>query len=626
VQIVANGGPRYNPSDFDEWAKDPKAKPTAEVGELRLDPNAEPPADRFQALLANDSRCKATWERTRTDLHDSSPSGYCWALATAAVQAGWTDQEVCDLLVAWRARHKADRKPVSWYVTTISNVRAGQAEHPTLATDGGNAERFAREHGADLRYCHPWRKWLAWDGSRFPEDQTGEVDQRAKQTTRAMLRDAAKIADDDKRKKAVQWALASDSRAKREAMIVLATSEPRIPITPDQLDRDPWLFNVANGTIDLKTGNLRPHSREDLLTKIAPVEYLPNATRPMWERFIADVLPDPDVRRFVQKAVGYSLTGSIREQIMLFLYGTGANGKSVLLTVLLWLLGDYGMQATPDVLVAHGTDRHPTELADLCGKRLVATIEVEEGRQLAESLVKWLTGGDTIRARRLYENHWSFQPTHHIWLVANHRPVVRGQDYALWRRLRLVPFTVTIPEEQRDPDLAEKLKDEAAGILAWAVEGCLAWQREGLQAPVGVKVATDTYKSEQDTVGRFITDKCIEGPHGRVKAGDLYREYRSWAEAAGERPMTQTAFGTRLGDRGLAREKDRTGWWWVGLALVTTEHEDDPVTGVTGFGPFSGNFPARDFTKKSLPNQPLNPSQPVTRDRVPGEDDMAVPS
>lgn len=486
------------------------------------------------------------------------------------------------------------------------DVAAALAAVPakTLATDGGNAERFAREHAADLRYCHAWHKWLVWDERRWSEDATGEVDRRAKATSRAMLADAATIADDDKRKAAVKWAMVTDSRGKREAMIALATSEPGIPIVPGDLDRDPWLLNVGNGVVDLRTGRLRSHDRADLLTKLAAVEYAPTATRPQWERFIADVLPDLEVRRFVQKAVGYSLTGSVREQVMFFLYGTGANGKSVFLSTVLALLGDYGMQAVPDILVAHGADRHPTELADLCGRRLVATVEVEEGRRLAESLVKLLTGGDRIRARRMYEDAWSFEPTHKLWLAANHRPAVRGQDYAIWRRIRLVPFTVTIPEDRRDPDLTDKLASELPGILAWAVEGCLAWQREGLRAPEGVKVATESYRTEQDTVGRFIEEACLVAPGIRVRSGDLYRRFKGWCEEAGERPCTQTAFGLRLGDRGLVSKHTNRGAIWFGIGLVPL----DQVTGSDGFDPVFGNFSRERARIEKFPETAPNPS------------------
>jgi P4 family phage/plasmid primase-like protien len=452
-----------------------------------------------------------------------------------------------------------------------------------LSTDGGNAELFASEHRHELRHCHPWGKYIVWAEQRWAEDHTGAVDRMAKATVRGMLKRASELADEDARKRAVRHALITDSRGRREAMTALAASEADIPITPEQLDAPPLLLNVTNGTVDLHTGKLQPHQRGDLLTKLAPVAFDPAATCPRWDAFLAEVLPDPEVLAFVHKAVGYSLTASVVEQVLFFVHGPGANGKSVFLTIMLYILGDYGMQAVPDILVASKGDRHPTELADFYQKRLVATVEVEEGRRLAESLVKWLTGGDLMRARRMREDFWSFQPTHKLWLAANHRPVIRGQDYAIWRRIRLIPFTTTIPEARRDANLVEKLKLEAPGILRWAVDGCLAWQREGLRAPAAVAAATEGYREEQDIVGRFITDRCILGQNLTVKAGDLYRAFKVWCDATGERAMSQTAFGLRLGDRGLRNEHQRTGRWWVGVALLTDDRD-----GCDGFEAFSG--------------------------------------
>src|SRR5919107_5291637 len=266
------------------------------------------------------------------------------------------------------------------------------------------------------------------------------------------------------------------------------------------MDASPDLLNVLNGTIDLRTGELRPHRREDLITKMAPVEYDPNSPVPAWAATLERVLPSPDLRAFFKKLCGYAISGETSEHLLPVLYGTGANGKSTVLSTLLAAAGDYGMQAAPDLLVAK-KGAHPTEVADLFGMRLVASIEVEDGRRLAESLVKQLTGGDKVRARRMRQDFWQFEPTHKVFMAVNHKPEVRGTDTAIWRRIRLIPFTETIPPGEQDKKLPEKLRAELFGILAWCVEGCLEWQREGLQAPEEVRRATGQYRSEMDVIG-----------------------------------------------------------------------------------------------------------------------------
>lgn len=455
-----------------------------------------------------------------------------------------------------------------------------------LTTDGGNAEQFAADHGSLVRYCHPWAKWLAWDGRRWELDARGRLMQQSKATTRAMLREAAGEADDDRRKARVRWAMASDSRPRREAMLALAQSEPGIPVLPDELDRDPWRLCVQNGTVDLHTGELRRHDPRDLITKIAPVAFDPSADAPRWRRFLEEVLPDADVRSYVQRAAGYSLSGDVSEQCLFFAYGVGANGKSTFLATLRDLLGDYAIQARPDLLMSHHGERHPTELTDLYARRFVATIEAEEGHRFDEALVKWLTGGDSIRARRMHEDLWEWRPTHKLWLAANYKPVIRGGDLAIWRRIRLVPFTVTIPEGQRDPHLVETLRGESAGILRWAVDGCLAWQADGMGAPAAVRAATSEYQDEMDVIKRFISDHCTVGHFAQVSAKALYKDFLGWCSDQRERDMSQQMFGRRLTDRGYQRERRRDGYWWTGIGLVLATCEPcEPLEANPGLFP-----------------------------------------
>jgi putative DNA primase/helicase len=414
-------------------------------------------------------------------------------------------------------------------------------------TDLGNSERFSNQHGEDARYVYPWRSWLTWTSQRWQPDAGGVTVRMAKETVRSIYSEAADAEDADRRKAIVGHARRSESRSRIEAMIALAQSE--MPIMPDGLDTDPWLLNVSNGTLDLKTGELREHDRDDLITKLAQVEYDATAKAPIWEKFLEQILPDEAVREFVRRLAGYSLTGSTREHVLPILYGSGANGKSTFVNVLMAAMGDYASQTAPDLLLAK-QGSHPTELADLFGARLVAAIEVNDGRRFNEALVKQLTGGDTIKARRLYQDFWEFAPTHTVWMAVNHRPDVRGTDQAIWRRIKLIPFTTAIPPEEQDTELPEKLLEELPGILAWAVRGCLDWQRSGLGEPDEVRRATNQYRAHMDVLAGFLDERCVIDQKAWAKFGNLYADYTEWAEAAGEHPESKRRFGDSLAERG----------------------------------------------------------------------------
>jgi putative DNA primase/helicase len=438
-------------------------------------------------------------------------------------------------------------------------------------TDLANAERFIARHGEDVRYCYPWRTWFVWAGPRWEPDTTGKVHRLAKDTVRSIYREAAEAESESRRKELARHAQRSEAEAKIRAMLELAKSE--VPISPDELDADRWVLNCQSGTIDLVgSGELMAHRREDLITKIAPVEYAPEADAPTWRATLQRVLPNPEIRAFFKRLCGYALTGGTAEHVLPILYGTGANGKSTVLNALLDTLGDYAAQAAPDLLIAK-RNSHPTELADLFGKRLVAAIEVEDGRRLAESLVKQLTGGDRVKARKMRQDFWEFEPTHKVFMAVNHKPTVRGTDTAIWRRIRLIPFTETIPPAEQDKRLPEKLRKERAGILRWAVEGCLEWQREGLQAPGQVRKATRDYRAEMDVIAAFIDEECILAEHATTTAKALYSAYKAWCEENGEKPEAQRGFNGRLRERGFESGRMTTGarkgaveWYGIGLA------------------------------------------------------------
>jgi len=441
-------------------------------------------------------------------------------------------------------------------------------------TDLGNAKRFIRQHGQDLRYVPLWGKWLAWDGTRWAVDDTYAVTHRAKETIRSLYGEVGSIQDDEKRRSFAQHIARSESHSRIKDMIELAKSEPGIPVAPQQLDADPWALNLVNGTLDLRTGQLRPHAREDLLTKLAPVAYDPEAPCPQWEAFLSRIFAgDVELIRFVQKAVGYSLTGLTQEQCFFILYGAGANGKSTLIQTISALLRDYARQTPTETLLIQRGDGPRNDLARLQGARFVSASEVEGGRKLAEALVKQLTGGDTLTARYLYKEHFEFQPTFKIWLAVNHKPGVQGTDHAIWRRMRLLPFTVTIPAAEQDKQLTERLRTELPGILRWAVEGCRAWQQEGLEPPSAVKRATGDYRAEMDVIAAFIQDCCVLGDNHQVSTSELYAEYQGWCEQMGESPVTPKGLAAALQERGCTSGRNSRGRLWCGIALKEDEPE-----------------------------------------------------
>ena len=442
--------------------------------------------------------------------------------------------------------------------------------HPT---DLGNAKRLVRQHGRDLHYVPAWGRWIVWNGQKWAVDETGEVMRRAKSTILALHAKASRLTDKKKRADLTKHALHSESRPRLEAMIALAQSEPDISVAADQLDANPWLLNVANGTVDLCSGALRPHRREDLLTKRVDIPYDPQAACPLWTATLDRVLNNnSNLTSFFQRAVGYSLTGITREQTLFFLHGLGANGKSTITRTMLTTVGAYGTQAEPELLLAKRGDRHPTGVADLQGRRMVVSTEVEQGARMAEVLVKQLTGEDRIKARLMRQDFFEFEPSFKLWLVANHKPQIRGTDHAIWRRILLIPFVVTIPESARDKHLLSKLKAELPGILSWAVQGCLDWQRQGLAPPDEVLAATNAYRGEMDVVAGFLDDECVLDANIKVRVKDLYEAYTQWCHRSNENALPKNDFRGRLIERGLAAPQKSTGgdmhWFGIGLKTV----------------------------------------------------------
>lgn len=465
-------------------------------------------------------------------------------------------------------------------------------------TDLGNAQRLIHWHGREIRYS-PALGWLAWDGSCFKQDSTEAVRGMAHDVCRKKIRLEAPLAGDlaakhaakegasakgiDEARKAAEqqvmgWASKSESTGRVSAMVREGLAIPGVSHDVVAFDRDPWLFNCPNGTLDLRTGDLRPHDRADLITRTSPVPYVKGAQAPRWRRFLHEVFPGPEgatIVDYLQRLVGYALTGSVREQVAVFCVGDGSDGKSVFFNVVRHVLGPYARAAPSKFLEESVSDQHPTELADLRGIRWLACQETEEGKRLAEQKLKQLTGGDPIKARFMRQDWFEFMPTHQIVVACNHRPVIMGTDHGIWRRIHVVPFTQQFKGDEADKGLTETLYAEAAGILVWAVEGCMAWQRAGLLPPRAVLEHVQAYRREMDTLAAFVEERCVLEPGASVERRDLYIAYGRWCEENGYTPWKQPTFTRKLGDRRFDGKKLETSKVegerkWIGLRLRLT--------------------------------------------------------
>ena len=509
--------------------------------------------------------------------HDDIGRKHAAAVRASLAQVGVTAEIVQAATGKDAADHLDDLKQsLATFVPLVLHEvpPRGQGEREYNPTDLGNAERLIASHGQDLHYVYPWSRWLVWTGSRWEPDESGEAERRLKDTLRQLLVDASEINSDDKRKALVRHVLASEKAGSIRGALELARSEVGVPIKPDQLDANPMILNVLNGTIDLTTGELRPHDRDERLSKLAPVTFDLAATAPRWLAFLETILPDPEVRAFVQRFAGYCLTGSTGEQVLAIFWGRGANGKSTFIEALRFVLGDYGQQAPAETFTERRGDSIPNDVARIRGARLVAATELAEGRRLNEALVKRMTGGDTMVARFMRAEFFEFPMLAKVIIATNHKPEIRGTDEAIWRRIRLVPFTVTIPEGERDHGLADALQAEAAGILAWCVAGCLAWQEHGLGVPEAVMTATSAYRADQDVLGQFLDDRCTIDDNAVTKASELLNAYGYWRMENGGDELTAKEFGLRLADRGFVSGRTNTGRTWKGLAITRISVSD----------------------------------------------------
>lgn len=501
-------------------------------------------------------------------------------------------------------------------------------EIQSLRTDAANADAVFAEYKLEsFRYVTEWASWIAWDGKRWAQGgrdtvvqavirvarlrylnarvQLREVQAQIEATKAGVLEERVEENGDEhagppkrrqRRKVApdlakletqltylaslLKWYEISQNTPRANACVSLLQGVLAVRLA--ELDTNPWLFNVANGTIDLRTGELRDHDRSDLLTQLSDVEHDPAATCPTWLAFLDVVMGRSEAMRFyLQRVVGYQMTASTREQCLVFHFGEGSNGKSTFRGIVQAVLGEYAAAAPRGLLLASkGPSAHPAELARLYGKRFAACAEVGENDSIDEAKLKDLTGGDVIACRRMNENFWDMRPTHKLDLFGNHKPTIRGTDNGIWRRIRLVPWLTTISEEQKDKDLGDKLRKELPGILNWALEGCAKWLLVGLSEPDEVRAAVGEYRSESDVLGAFLRDHCVFGPDERCPRKILRKRYETWCEELGHKAVGAKRLAERLRTGGVREASvkldGRVADGWAGVCLKADE-EQNPV-------------------------------------------------
>jgi putative DNA primase/helicase len=426
-------------------------------------------------------------------------------------------------------------------------VESEEGHDLEILSEDALALRFASNHGNRAKFVAAWGKWFFWDGARWREDRTLRALELARQVCRSASTECY-----GRRKEKEGITLSSAKTA--YAIMNLARADPRLAATVEQWDVDPWSLNTPDGVVNLRLGELTPHRHDAYMTKITAVA--PGGDYPMWSAFLHRVTNgDRELQTFLQLVAGYSLTGMTSAHALFFLYGTGANGKSVFINTLAGILGDYAVTAAIETFTASNTDRHPTELARLTGARLVIATETEEGRRWAEARIKTLTGGDKISARFMHKDYFEYMPQFKLLIAGNHRPALRNVDEAIRRRMHLIPFLVKIPPEERDEKLAEKLQSEWPGILQWAIDGCLAWQAEGLSPPDAVRSATDEYLNAEDVLGEWLAERCVIRSGRCTSCSDLYGDFRQWVERTGEAAWTQKRFSQVLSERGFNKRR-----------------------------------------------------------------------
>ncbi len=455
-------------------------------------------------------------------------------------------------------------------------------------TDTGNCERFIQEFGADLRWCPEQQRWFCWDGKRWVSN-AGAADTVflwTKESVRNLYRAALLESEEKQREAMKKWSHASESIKARKNIVEGSKSELTIDL--EAFNADGWILNTSNGIFDLRNNKLLPHDRKAYCSRMAPVVYDPEAKAPKWEAFLERFQPDPEKRAFLQRSMGYACTGKIAEHVFIIFQGKGRNGKGTFISTMMKLLGDYGKQVPTELLVERKGQQNHLEKVTLFGVRFAAASETEEGEALATALVKNITGGDKISARYSHKDFFDFEPTHKIFLMTQHLPQVKETMMAIWARIRVVSWDVTIAEEEQDGSYADTLfQEEASGILNWVLEGCRAWQEHGLSAPASVMAFNNQYRENEDVVGQFLEAAAEIKPGLICPVTDLRGAYDTWSQSVGEPPLKGRIWNSRLETKGFKRQSVRVGKTetdygkvvkcWTGLSLKGQIKTGSPV-------------------------------------------------
>lgn len=510
-------------------------------------------APRMDAMFRETSLMRDKWDR----IHFSD-TGETYGERTIAKAISSTTTTVLD------HKNKAEYAEFSFDFhsgdTAVEEQPAGPKKKFRL-TELGNAERIAHEYGHVIKYVSDMG-WMIWDGKRWKIDNKKEIERICNKVLRSMYK-----SEDEAEQK---WARMCERRNIR--MNSIKDLMPLVPGEREHFDQHKYLLNLENGVLNLKDGKLQPHDRELGLTKIINITFEENAECPTWLTFLDQIFQgDKELIEYMQRLIGYSLTGEITEQIMVFLIGGGSNGKSTFINTIKDLMGEYGKQAKSDTFIKKKETGANNDIARLVGARFVSAIESEEGEKLSEAFVKQITGGEPVLARFLRQEYFEFIPEFKVFFTTNHKPVIGGLDEGIWRRVKLVPFNLQLPREKRDLKLPEKLSLEMPGILNWAIEGCLKWQQDGLKEPQIVTKSTGEYKEEMDILGPFMYECCftplIEGV--KIEAKELYQVYSNWCYKTGERQLGNRSFYRMLETKGFKKKKGTGNKTYIhGVTLI----------------------------------------------------------
>lgn len=575
VYVLDASGVRYDPTDFEHMAVFEDAAGTPDAMPDRFpDP---PPAKELNARLgAPLALAVITGNGDALPIRDKTLSGIAFYAVAKLAETNYDAPTIAAILLnpswALAPHYDGDARRV-W--TDVQRVMAKNASKKCKAyelTELGNTRRFMDEHRGDFRFTQE-KDWLAWDGQRWAFDTTGAILRAARTVVEALNQEVAAASDEKARKALLSHTKATASRRGLENITQLARSEAGITVPLSDFDANPWLLNVANGTLDLRTGKLRPPRRDDMLRHLISVPYEPGATAPLWANFLQTITGgDGALVIYLQKLVGMCLTGDTSSQLFHVFYGTGQNGKSTLLNVIRQIMGtDLATEAADGAFSPRGSDAIRNDLAAMARARLVTYVESE--KLLDAELVKKATGGDPITARFLNHEYFTYVPSFKLIMVANKRPVVRDMSHGFWRRVRLVPFDhrITAPEEA----FGDKLRAEYPGVLAWAIEGCLRWQAEGLTPPRSVLLATDEYKADSDPLAEFLADYAFDDPQASIRNKDLRASYKDWAERSGVHLIGNDAFRDALTNRGLRVTRPANKVTWHGIRKAG-DHQEPP--------------------------------------------------